>query len=194
MPSPRTELRTKRGWTDRHKACLMGDHDFFGLFDRGKMAEFADRPGGIPYRVRDDEADRIRERMCEAWDDLRDELLPMWIAEHPFTRPRGWWTCEAPELRRCTNGVHPFERPEFIEHCERLEQEYPGYTKRVSKTWWGVPCISAIPGLDGKAQYESERDYLIRLDLLTDEERELLANESPTAPAAPAVAESTQGA
>lgn len=34
-----------------------------------------------------------------AWADVRDELLPAWIREHPGTRPFAWWECDAPELR-----------------------------------------------------------------------------------------------
>lgn len=34
------------------------------------------------------------------WEDVRDELLPQWIREHPGTRPFAWWRDEAPEPRR----------------------------------------------------------------------------------------------
>jgi hypothetical protein len=34
-----------------------------------------------------------------AWAEVRDELLPRWIREHPCTRPWAWWEQEAPEPR-----------------------------------------------------------------------------------------------
>jgi hypothetical protein len=34
-----------------------------------------------------------------AWAEMRDELLPAWIKEHPGTRPWAWWEQEAPEPR-----------------------------------------------------------------------------------------------
>jgi hypothetical protein len=40
------------------------------------------------------------EKDLPAWGDVRDELLPQWIREHPGTRPFAWWEQEAPEPRR----------------------------------------------------------------------------------------------
>lgn len=40
------------------------------------------------------------EPMPPPWEDVRDELLPAWIREHPGTRPFAWWQEEAPEPRR----------------------------------------------------------------------------------------------
>ncbi|MCC6228523.1 MAG: hypothetical protein IT432_04775 [Phycisphaerales bacterium] len=34
-----------------------------------------------------------------AWEELRDELLPEFIREHPLTRPWAWWRFDAPEPR-----------------------------------------------------------------------------------------------
>lgn len=162
--------REREGWTDEHKAALLG-HDFFNVF---REARFLVAAYKAEYADHDQEAEALR---AEAWHDLRDELLPIWIADKPFSRPDIWWKCDAPELRRCVNGVHPFERPDFISHCAECEQQHPGYTNRMKKTWFGKPCIFGAPGLDGKAEYETERDYLERHNLLTPTELALI--ESP---------------
>jgi hypothetical protein len=36
----------------------------------------------------------------EAWEELRDELLPRFVLEHPGTRPWAWWRFDAPEPTR----------------------------------------------------------------------------------------------
>ena len=144
------QLRNSRGYDDRHREALVG-FDFFHVF-------------------------RTDAEQAIAWHDLRDELLEQWIQDKPFTRPDVWWRYDAPELRRCTNGVHPFDRPAFIDYCREWEAIYPdsNITECTKKTWYGVPCIWGPPELDGTAEFETERAYLERLDLLTDHERQLL--------------------
>jgi hypothetical protein len=33
------------------------------------------------------------------WEAMREELLAVWVQEHPGTRPWGWWEYDAPEDR-----------------------------------------------------------------------------------------------
>jgi hypothetical protein len=40
------------------------------------------------------------EPMPPPWEDVRADLLPDWIRQHPGTRPFAWWRDEAPEPRR----------------------------------------------------------------------------------------------
>jgi hypothetical protein len=171
-------------WTDEHRAALIG-WDWFNVFARG-MGPFTDHPGlAVPYRIRDDHQARIDERKREAWEDLRDELLEIWIADKPFSRPHSWWSYDAPELRRCTSGTHPWQLPEFIAYCAEHEREHPGFTARIMTPHCGKPNILACPGMTRDDTYESERDYLIRLALLTEHERQLLAAETTPAAARP---------
>lgn len=162
-------LREREEITEEHIEALTVGYDWWHSF-RG--------PGD------NDETELENKRA--AWEMLGENLINEWAKDCPFTRPIGFWQFSAPELRRCLTGVHPFQRPEFVAHCEEMELEYPGYAQRVRKMVRGVPCISGPPGLQGSELYESERDYLLRLDLLTDYERELLAQESQTPFAAPA--------
>jgi hypothetical protein len=98
--------------------------------------------------------------MQRAWESLRDTLLPQWIRERPGSRPYAWWCFDAPERRRRIDGKpHPFDRPGRTD-------------KRLS---FGRP--RAIFVEDAGAEYETERAYLERLDLLTAAEKKVLLDE-----------------
>src|SRR3954466_9433161 len=51
--------------------------------------------------------------MREAWEDLRDELLPLWIAAHPFSRPLGWLLFDTTQPRLRVVGEQAIEAAEF---------------------------------------------------------------------------------
>ncbi len=48
------------------------------------------------------------------WNELRDGLLPGWIADHPGTRPWAWWLLDAPRealtAGRSAGELHPHRR------------------------------------------------------------------------------------
>lgn len=46
------------------------------------------------------------------WRDLRDELLPDWIREHPGTRPWAWWEFDAPRWDRKFGAFYDGTLPE----------------------------------------------------------------------------------
>jgi hypothetical protein len=151
-------------YTEEHVSALLSGFDFFYAFTD-------DVPRFVPSRDReaeggDEEAPVALERKREAWERLGDELLEAWIEKHPFSRPWAWWRFAATEMRRCTSGEHPYDL------YERMGEKF---NRRYS---FGRPAFSLRHdryGYDSK--FESERDYLIRLDLLTDHERQLLADE-----------------
>lgn len=167
MPLPRRSAIGRRGWTDQHIEALIG-HDWFNTFGP-------------------DDAKETLELRREAWEELGDGLLFDWVRDSPFTRPHSWWTFNAPERRRCVNGIHPHDVPEHIAHVERTDREYPGFKARHDCLHLGVPNLIGGPGFDRepRPEYEDERNYLIRLELLTDHERELLATESQLTTPAP---------
>jgi hypothetical protein len=101
----RRRAKPRDEWTREQRQQLITGFEFFG--------KGFGREGSINRPLNLDLA-------REAWNELRAELLPEFIASKPFSRPWAWWQFDAPEPR-------------------------------------------------DKA--ESERDYLVRLDLLTDEER-----------------------
>ena len=109
------------------------------------------------------------------WEDLRDEVLADWIAERPGTRPYAWWKYDAPERRQCLNQVHPFDDPEREEHIAQMLERSPNMeTQSFYELYYGTPGSLVAPN-DFSCLFETESDYLARLDLLTEYEREEIA-------------------
>ncbi|MFA9477109.1 hypothetical protein ACERK3_02260 [Phycisphaerales bacterium AB-hyl4] len=108
-----------------------------------------------------------------AWEVLRDDLLPEWIADHPGTRPWAWWRYDAPERRQRVDGPpHPFDNPERIEHIEHIASKPKAagdYKQAMYRLYYGRPASLCVLD-DFHAVYETEVEYLSRLDLLTADE------------------------
>ena len=90
------------------------------------------------------------------WRRHRRALLAEFIMEHPGRRPWAWWTFAAVEPRRLIRGW-----------CKPVSDEL----------WFGIPRVFETKA-KGEAdstwpRWELERDYLERLNLLTNEERGL---------------------
>jgi hypothetical protein len=94
--------------------------------------------------------DCTEEDLPELWERFGEEILADHIAQHPGSRPWGWWRWSAPEAPRLveSGGITILD----------VDNYYP----------WPED-------LDPHQQYETERDYLERLGLLTDAERAALA-------------------
>lgn len=104
-----------------------------------------------PPNVRERPGDDV---LRAAWELLRGELLPAHIAKAPATRPWAWWRFDAIEPRRML-------------HAGRLGPSGPVES-------FGMPSRFGPAG-DANAPgdlpvYESQRDYLTRLSLLTEGE------------------------
>lgn len=154
MPSPRRKnLGRHERYNEDHILALQTGHDYFWAFKRE----------GISARVRRVEGSDDHEHNAkrEAWELLGDEILAAWVEDKPLTRPWAWWKFTAPEPRqRIDGGVHPHDDP----------RRPVGFPKQLE---WGIPRnVALVPG-DTKAKYETEREYLERLDLLTDHEKTL---------------------
>lgn len=133
-------------------------------------------PGhGFATKPRDHSGDFTDyDAMRAAWEILRGELLPAWIAEHPGSRPFAWWKFDAPERRQRTdNVVHPFDDRIRRKHVEDAARMNPSFRETAYKLFFGRPCCLCVRD-DFEAQYESELQYLDRLGLLTDAERKEL--------------------
>jgi hypothetical protein len=102
----------------------------------------------------------------EIWSELREELLPEWIAEHPGTRPLAWWVFEHQNERPV---LHPM-RPD-AEATVRKEQTYLGILHTQIAHGYGAPDGELWPFQEG------ETDYLDRMGLLEMAEREALEAE-----------------
>lgn len=140
MPVKRRLSRQRTGWSAEHRQALEY-HDWFGVFED---------PFGRPDVY----------AMSQAWEALRDAILPEWIRQHPGTRPRGWWLFDMPEgfrRERIDGGQHPFDDPTYpFEH--ELFRGKPRF------------CREA----DRHAVYETQEAFLDRLQLLEPAERKAL--------------------
>lgn len=100
-----------------------------------------------------DGCERTDAELREVWRQHRESLLAAWIAEHPGTRPAGWWLFDAPrEPRRRVGGV--------------------GTPLKDSPLHFGMPSqFEDDYHFKDSPRYETERDYLKRHRLLMPEER-----------------------
>ena len=111
------------------------------------------------------------------WEEFKAECLPMYIKKNPGQRPVPWWLYEAPEQRKRLGGTGT---PDF-----EVLNVYPTYEKGVpcmyitkSMQLYYTQCNSAFPGVaidpENPPVYETELEYLQRLNLLTPGEKKAL--------------------
>ena len=153
---PRVKRRTHRrrtGYDSQHIHQLLYGWCFF--------------PEGFGQDGHNSHCDR--KGMQLAWELMRDELLPAWIAEHPGTRPYAWWAFDSPERRRRIDGKpHPFDNPERESHIAQCGPCHPSMDPH--RLSYGKPSILILRD-DFEAEYESESAYLDRLCLMDVQER-----------------------
>lgn len=105
-----------------------------------------------------------KETVLSAWEDLREELLPGWILEHPGTRPWGWWKHDAPKAK--APEIPKWHLSEMVEPRKQLGgtgapswEKYPAilpyYTRAIPDSWEGIDP-------DDPPSVESEAAYLRR--------------------------------
>jgi hypothetical protein len=101
-----------------------------------------------------------------AWRDLEAEILPEWIVSNPFTRPVGWLLFDAKQPRLPVVGEQAIESLEWSrEHCHSRQYFFFDINRR----------LHIDDGSNNSEElFESEKQYLCRLNLLTDGERALL--------------------
>jgi hypothetical protein len=101
---------------------------------------------GVPSRL------ETREEFAAAWNLVRDELLPAFIAEHPGRRPLAWWIVDHGHER----PILPDGLPSGVtEACLR------GDDSRRGEKRFGFMHTRMVPPLQ-----ELEIDYLDRMGLL----------------------------
>lgn len=88
--------------------------------------------------------------MIQIWELVQGEFLPGWIRDHPGTRPFAWWVCDAPERMKRPDG----------QVVEKLIAP-PGY--------WVAKFEAAA--------FESQAEYLLRLDLMDASEKKIVLNQ-----------------
>jgi hypothetical protein len=190
----RAKLR-RPGFEPQHRAQLLDGHDFFG-------DAYGD-PSGHRSRTRGP-FDAAAAR--EDWEASREELLAYWLQDPalwerepdvsnfhqptpggPGSRPAAWWWFAAPEPRRIvarwtTTGTPGSGSAGLVEipvNAEprldvadwlRLWREEPRW--RHFYRGMRTPC----PGI---VDFETEREYLARLGLMSAAERAALSPEDP---------------
>jgi hypothetical protein len=98
------------------------------------------------------------DEIAARWRDHGDRALNAWIAEHPGTRPEKWWRHCAPEPRRRLGGSGVL-----------WSQKNGGFsTDRYDR---GAPALYDVDEND-LPRFESEFEYLERLGLLMEGERD----------------------
>ena len=124
-----------------------------------------------------------KENKREAWESLRDELIPKWIIEHPGSRSDAWWIFDAPEprRRRVDGKLHPFDDPEWQANNERIAAKRG---TRLDWLEWVNQLNNGVPGVIGSreeslAKYETQAEYLHRHELMTPEELEAFQTVTP---------------
>jgi hypothetical protein len=107
------------------------------------------------------------------WAQVRDELLTVWIAENPGTRPFAWWLLDAPRkvFEDGATGVGPEPRRHVGgSGTPFVIGVYPSHLATARGVLPFVDVVTANPPL-----IESEAAYLARHELLLPGERDLLA-------------------
>ena len=157
---PRVKRRGKHrraGWTEAHREHLLTGYDWSAILGGG----FGPDPDVAV--------------LGEAWRELRDALLPAWIAEHPGRRPWAWWQFDAPEPRRRI-GTMRLRPGSTWSTTHRVAVDYEFVAAETAHTvevdrrcWFGRPAVLVTLD-DFGAVFESEVEYLRRHGLLTSGE------------------------
>lgn len=135
MPRKPRLKRHPRGWTDEHRLVLQHGSDYFEVFGSDSQ-----------------QAHTLKRK---AWLELGKEILQDWIAEHPGSRPWGWWEFQTPQggRRECLSGTHPHDDP---------QNDLP------RESHFGTPRY--LRPEDMEAQFETQREFLERLQQLRPSE------------------------
>jgi hypothetical protein len=109
------------------------------------------------------------ETLNDLWWNLREDLLTQHIKRHPGTRCWAWWHLEQDREQRRVVGLDRDEDEENGHGDERLpafeDPSLPAWAR--GKTYFGRPSV-----YDGHV-YETQREYLARLHLLTPAEKKI---------------------
>lgn len=127
-------------------------------------------------------SESLRTEMAGAWQFLRPQILKEWVRKEPRrdddggagSRPAGFWVFDAPERRRCLNGLHPLDDPAREARITEIVGQYPHRERDFRYLFYGMPGAFVVPS-DHTRVYETQFDYLKRLGLLMEGEEELYA-------------------
>ena len=145
-------MATKRTHRSRHHRAPL-DADLLGfLKDNAQFAYFA--------------TDR---EIASGWAQIRDDLIARWAEERPGRRPRAWWRFDAKEMRQRLGG----KGDAILEALPSQEVYHVGIPIRWRQPGYVGPAGTPVDPKDPPI-FESEAEYLRRLDLLLPGELERL--------------------
>lgn len=95
----------------------------------------------------------------EVWQGIREEVLPMWLKDHPGTRPAAWWDFEAPKDHRRQVGGSGYPDADST------------LLKGIPSEWYGVDH-SDLPQIESQATFLKRHGLLSKAELsrLTDDD------------------------
>ena len=152
--------RTRRASKPRFRDWTIEDAE--ALLEGMSFTERCPDPHAMPGTPRTVGHEIAMGLLRAAWAELRDVMLPIYIARYPGRRPWVWWECDAPEPRRCVSGPGNFalRDPEAEPWSTRL--------------YFGAPCVIRREDIENPSSYECQWDFLDRLDLLEPAERAIV--------------------
>jgi hypothetical protein len=112
-----------------------------------------------------DETDEEAQRAL--WEELQADILAEHARRRPGDRPWAWWKWDAPELRRVIGRDRDEDEGNGHDDGRLPAAEDPNLPECAKGTYFGGPRV-----YDGYA-YETQREYLERLSMLTDDEKAL---------------------
>jgi hypothetical protein len=152
MPIRKTRRVKREELGESHKRFLLRGFEPLRL----SIARFYTRAGVL-------DLDTTR----EAWEALRAELLPAYVAEHPGRRPAAWWQFDSPEPMRQQLGGYNYRGDTQADAIPRRSR-------------CGVPTTSGPREWSDPPVYETQAAFLARHNLLTAGERSALGPDYPT--------------
>lgn len=117
------------------------------------------------------QVDHSGEKLKPAWEELKHQVLPEFVRQHPGERPWAWWEFDAPGRRERTDGgIHPFDNKERTLYVAKSDN--PEFWRVAYRLSFGYPSAFIGPwdaGLNA-SWFEQSWEYLVRHNLLLPED------------------------
>ena len=155
-----------------------------GVYSEMDYEFLAGGPHGVACAMTDAEVAGDDNAIREAWEALRDTILPAWIRKRPGTRCWAWWHFDAKQFengrrRRIDGGVHPFDNA--ARSLRVAQTDSTSFWNKAYSLRFGLPAAFIFPFDDdlyrdymanrpGSKIFEGEWEFLVRHNLLVAED------------------------
>lgn len=167
----------KRQSRQQRMSATLTSHEMAYLFDDdslldGKWAEY-----GLMH-LRSGEKTKFKNDSgltpAELWEKYREWVLPQFVKKQPGRRPCGWWLVDAPEQRKLKCGGYDQKWQKII--SDSGDEWAPSIRSEHWRLNYGVPGMvdhfdDDLNEIEDKRVFESQVEYLKRLDLLLPGEK-----------------------